>query len=55
MYEKFKSFLLQSVRVWRVLRKPTGQEFKSVSKVSAIGILGLGAIGFFISLVMKIF
>ncbi len=55
MYEKLKSFSLQSVRVWKVLRKPTGQEFSGVSKVSAIGILGLGAIGFIISLAMKIF
>ena len=55
MYEKLKSFFLQSVRVWRVLRKPSMQEFTAVSKVSSIGILGLGAIGFVISLVMKVF
>lgn len=55
MYEKLKSFFLQSIRVWRVLRKPSNHEFTSVSKISAIGILGLGAIGFVISLIMKIF
>lgn len=46
---KIKSFIIQSKRVWHVLRKPTALEFKTVSKVSAIGILILGALGFFIA------
>ncbi|MBS3077666.1 protein translocase SEC61 complex subunit gamma, partial [Candidatus Pacearchaeota archaeon] len=40
--------------VWHVLRKPTSLEFKTVSKVSAIGILILGAIGFLIADGLKI-
>jgi protein transport protein SEC61 subunit gamma and related proteins len=52
---KVKSFITQSIRVWRILRKPTKQEFNLISKVSAIGILVLGVIGFIISLSMKIF
>lgn len=47
--KKIGSFIVQSKRVWRVLRKPTGEEFKTVSKVSAIGILILGAMGFIIA------
>ncbi|MBU0906780.1 MAG: protein translocase SEC61 complex subunit gamma [Nanoarchaeota archaeon] len=47
--ERIKSFIVQSKRVWHVLRKPTGEEFKTVSKVSAIGILILGALGFLIA------
>ncbi len=46
---KIKSFILQSTRVWHILKKPTGAEYKTVSKVSAIGILILGAIGFIIA------
>ena len=46
---KIKSFVVQSKRVWHVLRKPTSEEFKTVSKVSAIGILILGAAGFLIA------
>lgn len=46
---KLKSFVIQSKRVWTILRKPTGEEFKTVSKVSAIGILILGAMGFVIA------
>ncbi len=46
--EKIKSFIIQSKRVWHLLRKPTGEEFKTVAKVSAIGLLIIGAIGFLI-------
>ena len=46
---KLKSFVIQSKRVWHVLRKPTNLEFKTVSKVSAIGILILGALGFLVA------
>ena len=42
------------LRVWRLLRKPTMEEFKTVSKVSAIGLLIIGALGFVISVAMKI-
>tara|TARA_Y100000310_G_C20108085_1_gene545833 strand:+ start:226 stop:396 length:171 start_codon:yes stop_codon:yes gene_type:complete len=55
MWNKFKSFILQSKRVWHVLRKPTGQEFWTISKVSAIGILVIGAIGFLIADLIKLF
>ena len=53
MREKIKSFFLQSVRVWRVLKKPTMMEYKTVAKVSAIGILLLGLFGFIIAGVVK--
>ena len=55
MWNKFKSFALQSKRVWHVLRKPSGQEFWTISKVSSLGILIIGAIGFFISDLIKFF
>jgi len=50
-----KSFLVKCVRVWHILRKPTQTEFKTVAKVSALGILALGLLGFFIALIMNIF
>ncbi len=49
MLEKLKSFTSQSMRVWKLLRKPTPEEFKSIAKVSALGILVIGAVGFIIS------
>ena len=52
---KIKSFVIQSKRVWHVLRKPSSLEYKTVAKVSAIGILVLGAIGFIIADGIKLF
>lgn len=54
MWVKLKSFVLQSKRVWHILRKPTSEEFKTVSKVSAIGILVIGAAGFVLADLIKI-
>ena len=51
---KVHSFIVQSVRVWHVLRKPSADEFKMVAKVSGIGILALGALGFIISDIIKL-
>jgi len=50
---KLKSFGLQCNRVWHVLRKPTMKEFKMTAKVTAIGGILLGLLGFLISIVVK--
>jgi len=55
IWQPTKSFLIKCKRVWHVLRKPTRKEFEQVSKVSAIGILLLGVIGFLVSIAMKVF
>ena len=49
-----QSFISQSLRVWKLLKKPDKQEFTTIAKVSAIGLLLVGAIGFAVALVMKI-
>lgn len=53
--EKLVSFILQSKRVWLLLKKPTGEEFKAIAKISALGILAIGAVGFIIADLIKIF
>jgi len=50
-----KSFFLKCKRVWHVLKKPTKKEFETIAKVSALGILALGVLGFLISIIMKLF
>ncbi|MEK6852719.1 MAG: protein translocase SEC61 complex subunit gamma [Nanoarchaeota archaeon] len=50
-WQAFRSFLLQSKRVWQVTRKPTGEEFRIVAKVSALGIAIIGLLGFVIFLI----
>lgn len=37
------------------LKKPTKKEFQMIAKVSALGILILGTLGFLISIIMKMF
>ena len=48
-FTRIKSFSIQSKRVWLVLRKPSMDEFMAIAKVSAIGLLVIGALGFLIS------
>ncbi len=55
MIEKLNSFILQAKRVWLLLKRPSSEEFKATAKVSALGILAIGAVGFIISDLIKIF
>tara|TARA_Y100000310_G_scaffold294734_1_gene325433 strand:+ start:221 stop:400 length:180 start_codon:yes stop_codon:yes gene_type:complete len=50
-----KSFLLKCRRVWHTLKKPSRKEFEQIAKVSAVGILILGVLGFLVSIMMKFF
>lgn len=50
---EFTSFFLKCKRVWHALRKPTKKEFWTVTKVSAAGIVVIGAFGFLFSALMK--
>ncbi len=51
---KLKSFITQSRRVFRVTKKPSKDEFKTIVKVTAIGIAIIGVIGFLIHFVWKL-
>ena len=53
--DKLKAFFEKSKRVWLVLKKPTRKEFESVAKISAIGILLIGILGFVISIIINLF
>ncbi len=44
--ERLKTFIQECIRVFRITRKPSGEEFKIIVKVSGIGILVIGLIGF---------
>ncbi|MEK6897000.1 MAG: protein translocase SEC61 complex subunit gamma [Nanoarchaeota archaeon] len=52
--DDLKAFIAKSKRVWLVLKKPSRKEFEMIAKVSAIGVLILGVIGFLISILIKI-
>lgn len=48
-----KEFMLKCWRVWRITKKPTTQEFKLTATAAAIGIILIGVIGFFISMIIS--
>tara|TARA_Y100000310_G_C20258159_1_gene612338 strand:+ start:134 stop:307 length:174 start_codon:yes stop_codon:yes gene_type:complete len=50
MLTRLKTFIGESKRVFQLTRKPTKQEFWTMVKVSAIGILIIGTIGFIIQI-----
>ena len=50
-----KSFISKCVRVWKITKKPSKMEFKTVAKASAVGVLIIGLVGFLISLVTGFF
>jgi protein transport protein SEC61 subunit gamma-like protein len=51
LLSKLKSFIIECKRVWIISRKPTREEFKMIVKVTGIGMLIIGAIGFIINMV----
>jgi protein transport protein SEC61 subunit gamma and related proteins len=55
IFTSLKSFFGKCKRVWMILKKPTREELIKVAKVSAVGILIIGFIGFIISILMGIF
>ncbi len=53
--ENLKTFYHKCIRVWKTLKKPSKKEFTMTAKISAIGIVILGFIGFIISIIMGFF
>lgn len=51
---KIKSFLIECKRVLKVTRKPDKKEFGITVKVTALGILLIGLIGFIIIMIKQI-
>ena len=51
---KVKSYLYQLKIVLRVTKKPTKQEFNTVLKVSALGTVIIGLIGFIIQIIKQL-
>ena len=49
--EEFNKFIKDSKRVLKVARKPDAKEYTEFAKITALGILIIGAIGFVIVLV----
>ena len=52
--ESIYGFLKQCERVLRISKKPDNDEYKTVAKVTGIGIVIIGLIGFVITLVSQV-
>jgi protein transport protein SEC61 subunit gamma-like protein len=52
---KVKSFIRECIRVLKITKKPDAIEFKTIVKVSGLGILIIGLIGFVIQMVKLLF
>ena len=52
---KLKSFLMECLRVLKVTKKPDAIEFKAIVKVSGLGILIIGLIGFVVQMIKLLF
>ncbi|MBI4438956.1 protein translocase SEC61 complex subunit gamma [Candidatus Woesearchaeota archaeon] len=51
---RLKEFTLESRRVLRITKKPTSDELRTIVKVSGIGIMLIGFIGFLMHLLNEI-
>ena len=52
---KISSFIRESIRVLKVTKKPDAIEFKTIVKVSGLGILIIGLIGFVVQMIKLLF
>jgi len=51
---RLKSFFIECKRVWQVTKKPTKEELKTIVKVTGIGTVILGFLGFIINLLWQL-
>ena len=50
IFTRIKSFLKECKRVFMITKKPSMKEFKAIVKVTGIGILAIGVLGFLIQI-----
>ena len=54
-FTKLKTFYRECVRVFKITKKPTKDEYKAILKISGLGILVIGFIGFVIHMIKQLF
>ena len=53
-WQRFTSFLVECKRVLQVTKKPTMPELKTIVKITGLGILAIGALGFIINMIWQL-
>ena len=51
---KIKTFINQCVRVLKITKKPSKEEYKAIIKISGLGIAVIGGLGFLLNLLKEI-
>lgn len=54
LMQKMKRFISECVRVLHVTKKPTKDEFKIIVKVSGLGMIIIGLIGFILQMIRQL-
>jgi len=54
-WQKLKAFIVECTRVVRVTKKPSKDEFKTIVKISGIGMAVIGFLGFLVAFVKELF
>ncbi|MBW3012747.1 protein translocase SEC61 complex subunit gamma [Candidatus Woesearchaeota archaeon] len=54
VWQRIKSYFIECRRVLKVTKKPTKEEFKTIVKVSGLGMIIIGLIGFLISMISHV-
>ena len=54
LWIRFKSFSNECVRVLKVTRKPDSLEFKTIVKVSGLGMIIIGLVGFIFTMAKQL-
>ena len=52
--QKLKSFIIECQRVLKVTKKPDNEEFQNIVKVSGIGVLVIGLVGFILFIIKEL-
>ena len=52
--QKLKTFFVECKRVWQVTKKPNKEELKTIVKVTGIGTLIIGTLGFVINILWQL-
>ena len=51
---QLKAFYAECVRVFKITKKPTKKEYQAIMKVSGLGILLIGFIGFIVHVINQL-
>ena len=54
LLSKFKRFVNECARVLKITKKPDSFEFKTIVKVTGLGIIIIGLIGFIIQIIKQL-